>query len=73
MCDGFMLGAMFGCHEEGALGKLKKMVHDDKEDPRTGVDMMKHMMGELDMLKSMQSAGDFDPPGGAIPDSELPI
>lgn len=71
MCDGFMMGAMFGCHEEGTLGKLKKIVQEDKEDPRTGVDILKHMMGEFEMLKEMQAAGDFAPPNGE--DFELPI
>merc|ERR1719240_1371722 len=53
MCEGFMMGAMFGCHEEGNLGQLKKAVQEDKRDPREGVDILKHMMGEFEMLKDM--------------------
>ena len=63
MCEGFMMGAMFGCHDEGNLGQLKKAVNENKRDPREGVDILKHMMGEFEMLKDMQASGTFDPPG----------
>ena len=63
MCDGFMMGAMFGCHDEGNLGQLKKAVNENKRDPREGIDILKHMQGEFEMLKDMQASGTFDPPG----------
>ena len=52
---------------ENRLNKMlirhSEAVNENKRDPREGVDILKHMMGEFEMLKDMQASGTFDPPG----------